>query len=92
MLSLRIIMGIGAMIGYEAGAAMTAPHPMTEPGLEWVYRITKQPKRYWQRYLRDVEFSCSSASTGLVCTNCRCIAREHAEGRDDDSNGHSGPG
>jgi UDP-N-acetyl-D-mannosaminuronic acid transferase (WecB/TagA/CpsF family) len=25
-------------------------------GLEWVYRITTEPRRYWRRYLRDTEF------------------------------------
>jgi len=29
---------------------------MTRNGLEWVYRITTEPKRYWRRYLRDMEF------------------------------------
>jgi N-acetylglucosaminyldiphosphoundecaprenol N-acetyl-beta-D-mannosaminyltransferase len=56
MPSVRIFMGVGAAIDYEAGAVKRAPHWMTERGLEWVYRITKEPKRYWQRYLRDMEF------------------------------------
>ena len=49
-------MGVGATIDYEADAVVRAPRWMTRNGLEWVYRITTEPKRYWRRYLRDLEF------------------------------------
>ena len=49
-------MGVGATIDYEADAVVRAPRWMTRNGLEWVYRITTEPKRYWRRYLRDMEF------------------------------------
>ena len=29
---------------------------MTRNGLEWLYRITTEPRRYWRRYARDLEF------------------------------------
>ena len=29
---------------------------MTRNGLEWLYRITTEPKRYWRRYARDLEY------------------------------------
>jgi N-acetylglucosaminyldiphosphoundecaprenol N-acetyl-beta-D-mannosaminyltransferase len=51
-----VFMGVGATIDYEAGAVARAPRWMTRSGLEWVYRITTEPKRYWRRYLRDMEF------------------------------------
>jgi N-acetylglucosaminyldiphosphoundecaprenol N-acetyl-beta-D-mannosaminyltransferase len=56
MPGVRILMGVGATIDYEADAVVRAPRWMTRNGLEWVYRITTEPKRYWRRYLRDVEF------------------------------------
>jgi N-acetylglucosaminyldiphosphoundecaprenol N-acetyl-beta-D-mannosaminyltransferase len=31
-------------------------HLMTTRGLEVVYRITTEPRRYWRRYLRDMKF------------------------------------
>lgn len=56
MPSVKIYMGIGAVIDYEADVVKRAPPWMTRNGLEWVYRITTEPKRYWRRYLRDMEF------------------------------------
>jgi N-acetylglucosaminyldiphosphoundecaprenol N-acetyl-beta-D-mannosaminyltransferase len=52
----KILMGVGATIDYEADAVVRAPRWMTRNGLEWLYRITTEPKRYWRRYLRDLEF------------------------------------
>lgn len=56
MPAVDVFMGVGATIDYEAGAVARAPRWMTRSGLEWVYRITTEPKRYWRRYLRDMEF------------------------------------
>ena len=56
MPGIKIMMGVGATIDYEADAVNRAPRWMTRNGLEWVYRITTEPKRYWRRYLRDLEF------------------------------------
>jgi len=52
----RVYMGVGATIDYEADAVKRAPRWMTKRGLEWVYRITTEPKRYWRRYARDMEY------------------------------------
>jgi exopolysaccharide biosynthesis WecB/TagA/CpsF family protein len=56
MPAVRLFMGVGATIDYEADAVVRAPRWMTRNGLEWLYRITTEPKRYWRRYLRDMEF------------------------------------
>jgi len=56
MPNVRIFMGVGATIDYEADAVVRAPRWMTRNGLEWLYRITTEPRRYWRRYLRDMEF------------------------------------
>jgi exopolysaccharide biosynthesis WecB/TagA/CpsF family protein len=56
MPGIKIMMGVGATIDYEADVVDRAPRWMTRNGLEWVYRITTEPKRYWRRYLRDLEF------------------------------------
>ena len=56
MPGVKVFMGVGATIDYEAGAVARAPRWMTRVGLEWVYRITTEPRRYWRRYLRDMEF------------------------------------
>lgn len=56
MPGVKILMGVGATIDYEADVVKRAPRWMTRNGLEWVYRIVTQPQRYWRRYLRDLEF------------------------------------
>jgi N-acetylglucosaminyldiphosphoundecaprenol N-acetyl-beta-D-mannosaminyltransferase len=56
MPKVKVYMGVGATIDYEAGAVKRAPRWMTRIGLEWLYRITTEPQRYWRRYLRDMEY------------------------------------
>jgi N-acetylglucosaminyldiphosphoundecaprenol N-acetyl-beta-D-mannosaminyltransferase len=56
MPGVKIWMGVGATIDYEADAVKRAPRWMTRNGLEWLYRITTEPKRYWRRYARDLEY------------------------------------
>ena len=56
MPKVKVYMGVGATIDYEAGAVKRAPRWMTRIGLEWLYRITTEPLRYWRRYLRDLEY------------------------------------
>ena len=56
MPKVKVYMGVGATIDYEAGVVKRAPRWMTRTGLEWLYRITTEPKRYWRRYLRDMEY------------------------------------
>lgn len=52
----KVYMGVGATIDYEAQAVKRAPGWMTRNGLEWVYRMTTEPRRYWRRYTRTLEF------------------------------------
>jgi len=56
MPKVTVYMGVGATIDYEAGAVKRSPQAMSRIGLEWLYRITTEPKRYWRRYLRDLEY------------------------------------
>ncbi|HJP69055.1 MAG TPA: WecB/TagA/CpsF family glycosyltransferase, partial [Sphingomicrobium sp.] len=52
----KVYMGVGATIDYEAEAVRRAPGWMTRNGLEWVYRMATEPRRYWRRYTRTLEF------------------------------------
>ena len=52
----KVYMGVGATIDYEAEAVRRAPAWMTRNGLEWVFRMTTEPRRYWRRYTRTLEF------------------------------------
>lgn len=52
-----VLMGVGASLDFLAGRAVRAPQWMSKAGLEWLHRLTKDPKRMFQRYLiRDSRF------------------------------------
>ena len=42
---------IGAVFDFYAGTAKRAPQWMQEHSLEWLYRLFKEPRRMWRRYL-----------------------------------------
>jgi N-acetylglucosaminyldiphosphoundecaprenol N-acetyl-beta-D-mannosaminyltransferase len=42
---------IGAVFDFYAGTVNRAPNWMIKIGLEWLYRLIKEPKRMWRRYL-----------------------------------------
>src|SRR5882757_10855144 len=42
---------VGAAFDFHAGVKSTAPAWMQKRGLEWLYRLTKEPRRLWKRYL-----------------------------------------
>lgn len=44
------IFSVGAAFDYEAGAQKTAPRWMGRLGIEWLYRLTADPKRLFHRY------------------------------------------
>lgn len=44
---------IGATIDFEAGNVKRAPKWMSDIGLEWLFRITQDPKRLIKRYWND---------------------------------------
>lgn len=49
--SIRIFLAIGATIDFEAGNIRRSPKWMSEMGLEWLFRLSLEPKRLWRRYL-----------------------------------------
>ncbi len=50
-LTAPVVMTAGACIEYLAGAASTPPRWMGRCGLEWFYRLYRNPRRFWRRYL-----------------------------------------
>ena len=56
MPNVKVCMGVGATIDYEAEAVKRAPAWMRRHGLEWVYRVVTEPRRYLARYARNTEF------------------------------------
>jgi N-acetylglucosaminyldiphosphoundecaprenol N-acetyl-beta-D-mannosaminyltransferase len=52
-----VFFGVGATIDFLAGDLPRAPRWMARSGLEWLYRLSREPKRLWRRYLvRDPKF------------------------------------
>jgi N-acetylglucosaminyldiphosphoundecaprenol N-acetyl-beta-D-mannosaminyltransferase len=47
-----ILVGVGAAFDFHAGLVPQAPPWMQQAGLEWAYRLTREPRRLWRRYLR----------------------------------------
>ncbi|HEX4957471.1 MAG TPA: WecB/TagA/CpsF family glycosyltransferase [Lacibacter sp.] len=45
------MMAVGAAFDFHAGVIKQAPRWMQQRGLEWLYRLVKEPKRLWKRYL-----------------------------------------
>lgn len=52
-LGVPISFGLGASIDLEAGNIKRAPKWMSNHGLEWLYRFSKEPKRLFKRYFVD---------------------------------------
>lgn len=52
-LGVPISLGLGASLDFEAGNIKRAPRWMADSGLEWLFRITQDPKRLAKRYLVD---------------------------------------
>jgi len=51
--NIKIIMGIGATIDFEAGNVKRAPKFLSDIGLEWFFRFSVEPRRLWKRYFVD---------------------------------------
>jgi N-acetylglucosaminyldiphosphoundecaprenol N-acetyl-beta-D-mannosaminyltransferase len=50
-LAVPVCMGVGGAFDLLAGRVKRAPVWMQHAGLEWLYRITQEPRRLWPRYV-----------------------------------------
>ena len=50
-LNVPVAMGVGCVFDLLAGVSNRAPAWMQTAGLEWAYRLGREPKRLWRRYL-----------------------------------------
>lgn len=52
-----VLLGVGASLDFVAGVVPRAPRWMSGSGLEWLFRLVREPRRLWRRYLvRDPKF------------------------------------
>lgn len=53
----KLFMALGATIDFEAKHIPRAPQHVQKSGLEWLYRLYREPQRLWRRYLvEDIKF------------------------------------
>lgn len=48
-----VALGVGASLAFIAGTLPRAPRWMAGAGLEWAYRLGREPRRLWRRYVAD---------------------------------------
>lgn len=46
-----VMFGVGAGFNFFAGTLDKAPKWMEKASLEWLFRLSKEPKRLWRRYI-----------------------------------------
>ena len=63
--SIKVAMGVGGVFDYLSGRVPLAPRLMRRLGLEWLYRLIKQPWR-WRRILRVLAFALLTIKTALL--------------------------
>jgi N-acetylglucosaminyldiphosphoundecaprenol N-acetyl-beta-D-mannosaminyltransferase len=47
------LIGVGAAFDFRAGRLKQAPTILQRAGLEWAYRLRREPRRLWKRYARN---------------------------------------
>jgi N-acetylglucosaminyldiphosphoundecaprenol N-acetyl-beta-D-mannosaminyltransferase len=53
-LDASVLLGVGAAFDIHAGTLPQAPRWMQANGLEWLYRLVREPRRLWRRYVSIV--------------------------------------
>lgn len=62
----KFIITVGAAFDFHTGRLMQAPHWMQLAGLEWFFRLGKEPRRLWKRYIEIVPKFAVLAGLDLV--------------------------
>ncbi len=52
-LPVKLMVGVGAAFDLLSGNLSEAPRWMKRSGLQWLYRLVKEPRRLWRRYLTN---------------------------------------
>src|SRR3954447_1790137 len=47
-----VLVGVGAAFDFHAGLVAQAPPRLQALGLEWAFRLSREPRRLWRRYVR----------------------------------------
>lgn len=52
-LDTTLMVGVGAAFDFHSGRVKQAPRWMQRSGLEWFYRLCREPRRLAKRYFRN---------------------------------------
>jgi N-acetylglucosaminyldiphosphoundecaprenol N-acetyl-beta-D-mannosaminyltransferase len=63
---LKFIITIGAAFDFHTNRLAQAPHWMQRAGLEWFFRLLKEPRRLWKRYIEIVPKFAILAGVDLI--------------------------
>ncbi len=66
-LSPPLLVGVGAAFDFHAGLVSQAPPWMQRNGLEWTYRLSREPRRLWRRYARYNPLFVAGFARQYVC-------------------------
>jgi len=50
-----VLLGVGAAIEFAAGVLPRAPRWMQISGMEWIFRLIREPRRLARRYFKDIK-------------------------------------
>jgi N-acetylglucosaminyldiphosphoundecaprenol N-acetyl-beta-D-mannosaminyltransferase len=63
------LVGVGAAFDFLAGTKAQAPRLLRDHGLEWAYRLGREPRRLWRRYLVGNAVFLAGVATGGVAVD-----------------------
>jgi N-acetylglucosaminyldiphosphoundecaprenol N-acetyl-beta-D-mannosaminyltransferase len=49
-----VMLGVGITFSFVAGTVRRAPRWLQRLGLEWLWRLSREPRRLWRRYLDNL--------------------------------------
>lgn len=71
LLSAPLLVGVGAAFDFHAGLVSQAPPWMQRNGLEWLFRLSREPRRLWRRYATQNPRFLASFACQLLCQRRR---------------------
>lgn len=74
-----VAIAIGASVDFVAGTQKRAPKWMRESGIEWLYRLIRDPKKMWKRYLITNFFFAICIPYFLAKTAAKLLNKNNSE-------------
>ncbi len=66
LLKAPLLIGVGAAFDFHAGVKPQAPRWLQNVGLEWLFRLIKEPRRLWRRYVFTLPLFVALSSAQLL--------------------------